>query len=91
MSIFSKLEDIYYSIYRIELIYGQNPNKPPKLILYFREKFGCIELEMDEIGNSIKFCERYSELYQTPAPSFNSRTWDAFKKMILERAQVLET
>jgi hypothetical protein len=87
MSLFLEIEELNYSIYRIEYVYGQNNDKLPKLILHFRNKFGCIELLENELDDRTVFCERYVQLYCTPAPCFSSKTWDAFKEMLLERAQ----
>jgi hypothetical protein len=86
---FSKVEELYYSIYRIQLIDGQNAGKPSKLVLYFRDKLDCIELRTDKLDTPKVFCELYSELYHTPAPSFNRKSWEAFLKMLFERAQLV--
>lgn len=90
MSLFLKIEDVLYSIYRIECINEQNNGKPSKLILYFRDKLGVVELRTDEIDNPKVFCKLYSQLYHIPAPIFNSRTWGVFVDKLFERAQVVD-
>jgi hypothetical protein len=80
------IEDLYYSNYRTEYIDGQKTGNPSKLILYFRDRLWFIELGIDELDNPTIFCELYGQLYHIPAPSFDSKTWDAFKKMLFEWA-----
>ncbi len=90
MKLFTVIEDIYYSIYRIQFIDGQNNGRPSKFILYFQDNFGFIELGIDEIDTHTIFCDRYNQLCHIPAPIFNIKTWGAFVKMLYERAQVVD-
>lgn len=83
MNLFLEIEDTYYSIYKIELI-------DELLILYFRDS-RRIELGSDEFGTPTIFCDQYFQLFHTPAPSFDSKTWNVFVEMLIERAQELKS
>jgi hypothetical protein len=83
MTLFSDIEDFYYSIYRIQF----RQVMPSKLILYFRDEIECLELGTDELDNPATFCDQYRQKFHLPAPHFDINTWKTFVKMLFERAQ----